>query len=87
MADAADENGEEEVAECLRFLWRHRLVPDFVGSQYLWADIGEWAESYWRRMPPKSGKDSATYAVHRILEAWPLHKHLLIDALEKETVT
>ncbi len=38
MADAADENNEPEVAECLRWLWRWKRVPVVtpVGACWYW---------------------------------------------------
>lgn len=88
MADAADDAGEGEVAECLRFLWKHRQVPDQLRGRFYWNALKIKSQEYWARMTgPYNKTHSGCDALDRILSAWPLHKHLLIDALEKETVT
>lgn len=89
MADAADENGEPEVAECLRFLWKWRLVPDYIYDIATW---GGWGLpdaptfEFWEKMPHRVSK-TPCFALGRVLEAWPQHKQLLIDALEPVCTT
>lgn len=86
MADAADENGEPEVAECLRFLWKHRLLPDQSGCKFWWNDM---PVKMLNVMVEASDWSCSTpcNTLYRLLWAWPQHKQLLIDALESVCTT
>lgn len=78
------------MGECLRFLWKHRQVPTKT-DHHTW-EWGSWVtvmpKEFWRIVPDLYNRNLfPVQALDRVVEIWPLHKHLLIDALEKETVT
>ncbi len=79
------------MGECLRFLWKHRQKPinSADGQRWYWAHWDEGGTYLFRlKMPSQTGRDdSGCDALSRVLVTWPQHKHLLINALEKETVT
>jgi len=85
MADAADDNGEPEVAECLRWLWRWKRVARLIEdnhSSWMWhtdetlLNTNEYSlpESLRGFCPDWDHEDESLRAIERITIGFPKWK-------------